>query len=46
LGFLAAVKERWGLELNLKWDPSGYAFFCPPGYVDAIVYESEWPMGT
>jgi hypothetical protein len=45
-GFLAAVRERWGLELTLKQDPSGYAFFCPPGYVDAIVYESEWPMGT
>lgn len=45
-GFVAAVQERYGFTLVLKEDPSGHAFFCPPGYVDAIVYESDWPMGT
>jgi hypothetical protein len=45
-GFLVAIKERFDLELELKEDQSGFAFFCPPGYVDAIVYTNEWPIGT
>jgi len=49
-GFVAQVRERFGIELTLKEDPSGFAFFCPPGYVEAIVYsgtdQNEWPCGT
>ena len=49
-GFVKFVREHFGIEVTLKEDPSGHAFFCPPGYVDAIVYGpqslNEWPMGS
>jgi hypothetical protein len=45
-GFVKTIRERFGITLTLKKDPSGYAFFCPPGYVEAIYCSDEWPIGS
>lgn len=46
-GFRAWVRQQFGLELELRQDVSGYRFFCPAGYVEAIYNnKAGWPMGS
>jgi hypothetical protein len=45
--FAAEVLAETGFDVRPHWeeDPSGWQFFCPPQYLDAI-YGGRWPVGS